>query len=647
MCGIAGLVSARGIEPRMLEAMSEALVHRGPDGNAYLLWREGERLEPLPEPRSDIQATVGFAHRRLTIIDLTDHGAQPMTDPERGLALNYNGEIYNYVELREELEKLGHHFESSGDTEVVMRAYAEWGPDCVTRFVGMWAFALLDTRERRALLSRDRFGIKPLYWALRDETLLFASEIKALLAAGVPPEPNERAVRRYLLTGRVDEQDDTFFAAINRLPQAHNAVIDLSQPVRAPQPRAYWTPPPAASPRAREPRDAPEQFAQLFADSVRVHARSDVAVGSCLSGGLDSSAIVCVAEELRRRDEIPRYSHHGVGYLPAESHDVNERPFMQAVVDRTGIEMTYVQPSVERFAELVPQIVAEQEEPFGMASIAAQWFVFEGARQEGLKVMLDGQGADEVLAGYHGYRRVFGEELLRRRQPLAYARLAAGHRRVSGEWPVAPRLTPGLMFEGTAAWNGGTDHDSPAPTSIALLGDGLRSEADAGDWQVEPAGSLEDALRRHTMRIGLPALLRFEDRNSMAHSIEGRVPFLDHRLVEYAFSLPSSSKLRGAETKSILRRALRDVLPQPVLARRDKIAFRAEPAVTWLLCERHRDSLVEPANDWEARWIDGDEVARLIDSGPRDMETEYRLWRVLNLKLWLRGLVTKQSPFGH
>jgi asparagine synthase (glutamine-hydrolysing) len=632
MCGLAGIVTTRGIEGAALRALGDTLAHRGPDGASFLRWHAGTPLRGTASPDGGAADTVGFAHRRLSIIDLTPTGDQPMIDAAGELALVYNGEIYNYVELRAELATRGHAFRGTGDTEVLLGAYREWGRDCVERLVGMWAFALLDTRAQTLLLSRDRFGIKPLYWAALGDGIAFASEIKALLAAGVAREPDERAVRRYLLTGRTDETAGSFFAAVRQLPAAHDALVDLREPVRELRPRRYWEPP-APSDGGRAPRDDAERFAALLRDAVRVHARSDVPVGSCLSGGLDSSAVVCVAEELRRDDAIPSYAHRGVSYVPGDAA-LSERPYMAAVARHTGIDVTYVEPSLEDVVAGVPAIVRQQDEPFGSASIVAQWFVFAAARREGLKVMLDGQGADEYLAGYLGYLRTRAAELAARRRALALTRLAVGARRRTGGWPLGGREALGLALAGQSA-NGAAGEP---PTAIELLAPALRADVEPSDWLVEPSDSLESTLRRHLTTLGLPALLRFEDRNSMAHSIEARVPFLDHRLVEYALRLPSASKLRGAETKSVLRRALAGTLPEEVRARRDKVGFRAEPAVTWELAARRRDELLDTRSAHEERWLDGAALDRLI-ARRGGAEAEFVLWRAVNLKLWLRGVV--------
>jgi asparagine synthase (glutamine-hydrolysing) len=631
MCGLAGIVSARGVDSATLKAMASALEHRGPDGEGFLGWHDGAPLRSAPTANGAAADTVGFAFRRLAILDLTHDADQPMVDAAGELALVYNGELYNYVELREELVARGHEIRGTGDTAVLLAAYREWGRDCVERFVGMWAFALLDTRAQTLLLSRDRFGIKPLYWARLGDGIVLASEIKALLAAGVAREPDERVVRRYLLTGRVDETDATFFSAVRQLPPAHDAVVDLRAP-GDPRPRRFWEPPGPTANR-RPPRDDAERFGALLHDAVRIHARSDVPVGSCLSGGLDSSAVVCVAEELRRADAIPSYTHRGVSYVPGDA-ELSERPFMAAVAQKTGIATTYVEPSIDDVVAGVPGIIRQQDEPFGSASVAAQWFVFRAAREAGLTVMLDGQGADEYLAGYLGFLRVHAADLAARRRVPELAWLALDARRRTGGWPIPARDALGLALNGSNSAPG----PGEPPPAIELMGAALRQDAEPPDWLVEPPASLEETLRRHLTTLGLPALLRFEDRNSMAHSIEARVPLLDHRLVEYALALPTASKLRGAETKSVLRRALAGTLPDSVRTRRDKIGFRAEPGVTWQLASRHRDELTVARTPEEERWFHAPALAALIDRrGGAD--AEFALWRAINLKLWLRGVV--------
>jgi asparagine synthase (glutamine-hydrolysing) len=638
VCGIAGVIStAGGINPSVLVRMSDHIEHRGPDGEAYLTASlGGPRLrrssrDEIANSGGDPPA-VGFAHRRLTIIDLSERSDQPLVDASGDYAIAYNGEVYNYIELREELVRLGHSFRSEGDTEVVLQAYKEWGPECVERFVGMWAFAILDRPGCALLLSRDRFGIKPLYYASVGGALYFASEIKALLEVpGLEVEPNEEVVRRFLLDGGVDNCEQTFFAGITRLPPAHNLVIPLDGKV-ALDPRRYWWYPPQDG-QIAEP-EAAAQVRGLLEDSVRIHARSDVPVGTCLSGGLDSSSIVCLAEELRAAGQIPRYTHNAFGYLP-QDEAFSERRYMQSVVESTGARLYPVDPPVERFVEELLGIVRQQDEPFGSTSIAAQWFVFEAARREGMKVMLDGQGADEVLGGYEGYFTVIASNLLRERRLLSYARFSREHKELLGRRPL-PLLHAGWSVLPRRARRSATKRlPVPLPAGAGIMSKEMEQRV-RRDFQPDPPGSLYDLLKTQTESVSLPSLLRFEDRNSMAHSIEARVPFLDHRVVEFAFRLSPEMKIKGVETKHILREAMRGVLPEDIRTRTDKLGFRAEPQAAWTIADRHFDSLVANRTGYEARWFDPEAMAGLLGGPDRSTESELLAWRAINVKLWLR-----------
>jgi len=630
--------------------MSLALQHRGPDGHGYLIYTPGaalERVGRLPAEREAAGARVLLAHRRLAILDL-DHGSdQPMVDEEAGLAVVYNGEIYNFLELREELEGLGFSFETKGDTEVLLRAYEAWGSNCVTRFVGMWAFAILDVSNRRLLLSRDRFGIKPLYYARCLHGWAFASEIKSLLLArGIPCEPNPSVVGKYLTTGVVDDTDQTFFDGITRVPAASNLVIEGGW-AETPRLDCYWElPRELRSGGVSNEENLVAEFRERLTDSIRIHARSDVEVGGCLSGGLDSSTIVYIAEELRREGEVPAYDHEVFGYIPPEE-DISEEPYMRDAAATAGAKLTLVAPDQEAVRSAIPMVVAAQDEPFGTSSILAQYFVFDRARRSGLKVMLDGQGADEILAGYHGYFPVVAGMQLRRGDLRSFATFSRLHQSEFGRRPMswasaAAQLVLGLPGAARAArWARSRlvsgSHGRWPVNPIGPLSQVVRPELFAATSnEASLPSTLNDLLREQVSTTSLPALLRFEDRNSMAHSIEGRVPFLDHRLVEYCFSLPDTLKLSGIKTKYVLRKSMASSLPQSVLERKDKIGFRASRSVTWDYAASGRHSLDENQTHWEKLWLRENPVSSLLDSPDRSDAAENALWRIVNLKLWLR-----------
>ncbi|MHB1467662.1 MAG: asparagine synthase (glutamine-hydrolyzing) [Solirubrobacteraceae bacterium] len=652
MCGICGIVAPSSVSPDAVVRATRALAHRGPDDEGFLfVRRDGDGLAVDPfrgddsAPDVDLPhvaaarpagCTVALGHRRLAILDLSAAGHQPMCDPRGDLWLVFNGEIYNYRELRAELQRLGHSFRTTGDTEVVLSAYAQWGRACFQRFAGMWALAILDRREKSLTLSRDRFGIKPLYWTVTDGRLLFASEIKSLFASGLTrPVPHEEKVARYLITSELDVDEATFFAGVHQLPSASTAIIDLSARSLVPRAQAYWSlPRPDGSMRAV---DGPVAVRAAFERSLRQHLRSDAAVGTCLSGGVDSSGIVAVADTLRECEVDATFTHAAFGYVPPEPEH-SERRYMDAVAQRCVVKLTYVAPTSEEFISALPAVIASQDEPFGSASIVAQWFVFRAASRAGIKVMLDGQGADEVFGGYHGYLTLIARSHVMSGKPLAFARFARACRVSVGRSPypytsALVSLLPGALRSMAIRARRACQAATPpgaylTPALCALASDSKRSES------VDVDAMLRDAVEAQS----LPGLLRYEDRNSMAHSIEARVPYLDHRLVEVAFSMPVLERISNAMPKQVLREALRDVLPPTVLERRDKIGFRASPSVTWELARRHREALIEARSEPEDHWFVPDGIARLIESPARDAATEFALWRMINAKLWARNL---------
>lgn len=650
MCGIAGIISTNGIEKGHLAAMSAALQHRGPDGYGYMLYSELEGVQVwLNEEISDYRQeldTVGFAHRRLSIIDLSAANSQPMVDESGTYCVVHNGEIYNYIELRKELENLGYSFKTTGDVEVLLRAYEAWGPACMEKFNGMWAFALLDTRNQCVILSRDRFGIKPLYYTIQDNSIYFASEIKGLLAIpSIDREPNQRIVAKYLLTGLLDDTEETFFEGIYQLPAAHWAKIPLKTGTLTISPKPYWSFPTTAFQGTE--KDAIEQFRKLLLDAVRIHARSDVPVGTCLSGGLDSSSIVCASELLRKKDLIPSYSHTAFGYCPAKGR-WSEREYMNVVARATSVSMHYVAVSQEDFENTIPRIIQEQDEPFGSASIVAQWFVFERAKKEGMTVMLDGQGGDETLAGYHHYFATIALDLLHRRRIMRYLALRSRYEKVIGEFPLPYRLLslrtiisvipsslvdllrPLIWLAKRRSRRISIAKSRGSPFTEALIEQCLAEQS-----APRRRRTLNEELQAQVQSSSLPALLRYEDRNSMAHSIEARVPFLDYRLVELLFRLPQNLKINGVTTKYILREAMKGILPESIRTRKDKIGFKADPALTFSFLRKHSDDLLCNKTCFEERWFAPHGIEALLNRCDQSSSDEFLLWRILNMKLWL------------
>ena len=614
MCGICGIVAlGRPPEAETVERMAAELDHRGPDG-----------------PGSYAAEGVALGFRRLAIIDLSDAGDQPFASDDGALRLVHNGEVYNYRELRRELEARGHAFRSATDTEVVLAAYREWGERCVQRFNGMWAFVIWDAKRRTLFCSRDRFGVKPFYYRFDAGRFVFASEPRAF--RGDPEtrlEPNPRAIRDYLDQAYLDHTEETFFAGIRKLPPAHYLVLDENG-LRVSR---YWSleehEPPAG--------DAAEALRELFLDSIRLRLRSDVPAGTALSGGLDSSAIAVTVDHLLHTEKenavaVGPRQRTFTAYFEVPGFD--ERPYAEAVVGRTTAEPHWITFGPEELAGDLPSIVEAQGEPFGSTSICAGWYVMREARRAGVTVMLDGQGGDEVLAGYRahlGFRladllaagriRELGEELRSFHGVHSASALVTAMSR-----PFAPEALTRLVR-------------SRARGAGALVHPDLRGLAPVPAANGSP---FPDRLRRHQQLIltrrGLPELLRYEDRNSMAHSIEARVPFLDYRLVELCFSLPGGELIGGGRTKDVLRRALGDLIPPIVRERRDKLGF-VTPERTWL-----RGELGELAGDVfssqsfaERGFVDARAARRRLERHRRgEVEAGMELWRALNVELWAR-----------
>ncbi len=648
MCGIAGILSREGIDQKDLEAMSFSLRHRGPDGYGFMVYslQRGMQLALNRElGRHDARGNIlGFAHRRLSILDLSVANIQPMVDISGEYCLIYNGEVYNYQELRMELERLGQTFRTAGDTEVLLQAYKTWGLDFLQRLNGMWALALFDSRRQRLIVSRDRFGIKPLYYTVQNNSLYFASEIKALLAVpSMKCEPNEKIVARYLVARRSDDTEETFFEGIYQFRPAHYAIASIRDGTLNFREYRYWSFPEERAEWVGE--EAVDQFKGLLIDSIRIHTHSDVPVGTCLSGGLDSSSIVCVADLLRRRQEIPNYTHWAFGYV-SDDEVYSEKRFMDVVASSTGAVTRYVHFNADQFGDALSPILWAQDEPFGSASIVAQWFVFQTAKANGMKVMLDGQGADETLAGYLSYLLYLLMGKLVSGKLAEYRTLRFQYTKELGPFPSCVRAILFLLlqryFPSLALFVQYLSKSMVRFSTEAALAKTLTQFVPL-DFADRPA-SLNKRLQQDIEAFVLPGLLRYEDRNSMVHSIEARVPFLDYRLVEFLFKLPEEWKIRGVTTKYILREALRGVLPENVRTRMDKIGFRASPGLTFSYVRKNEGELVRNESDFEHRWFKPKGVERFLRNTDESVDNEFDVWRIVNTKLWARQFWGKRAP---
>ncbi len=675
MCGIVGMWNLEGnpVDGDFAERMLNAVQHRGPDDEGYLFVdTKGDRwlttggqdtpdevfLSAFPySPRKPGPRipTKGFdlalGHRRLSILDLSPAGHQPMCNEEGTVWIVYNGEIYNFRELKRELVRLGHRFLSDTDTEVVLHGYESWGADCLNRFNGMWAFCIWDMRQKRLFCSRDRFGIKPFYYFFDGKTFLFSSEINALwVVPGMVKTLNERAVYGYLSIGLCDFGAATFFSGIRQLPSGQYMELSLADGTL--QTQTYWrlTPQPKAP---EDDRTVAGEFRFLFEDSVRHRLVSDVPVGTCLSGGLDSSSIVCIISDFIRKGESSATS---VGKIQktfsSRYHDTrhDEGRYIETVVKATTAEAHAVFPTPERLERDLHRLIERQGEPFASTSIFAQWCVFGLARQEGVKVTLDGQGADEILAGYLPYFSAYWAGLLlsfrfmslarellayrRRRHPMFWYNLTQMFNHLTYALPFRLILDPLRTY---------LQKRSLEKRPHGMPSDFVRRMASSCLFERYPTGQINlDALLYQTLFYSsLPSYLRYSDRNSMTYAIESRVPFLDYRLVEFIFSLPEKFKIRGGTTKWVLREAMKGVLPELVQNRQDKVGF-STPEDAWFRGPLR--GLVEKVISSESfasrPYFDQRKIRSLVERHHRkEINIGESIWRWINLELWMRTFV--------
>ncbi|MGN6617713.1 MAG: asparagine synthase (glutamine-hydrolyzing) [Ilyomonas sp.] len=566
MCGIAGIISPYPslIQQPRLQRMADVLIHRGPEDEGYWI---------------NTSQTVGFAHRRLCVVDLSQNASQPFHYLHYTLV--YNGEIYNYIELKETLQKQGYTFSSKSDTEVIPAAYDYWGKDCLHHFDGMFAFALWDDKTQELFIARDRFGEKPLYYYAeykqrgRFEQFLFASEMKALFAAGAPKNLNGTMMLNYLALGYVQnpqKKTETFYNNILSLPPGNYLTI---QPSAGRVQMRKWYRPKLTSINISE-NDAIEKFRELFFASVKRRLRSDVATGTSLSGGVDSSSIVAAIHQFKTLS----LQWKNIGFtavFPAFEKD--EAAYSKQVAEFAHIQQITIASSAEDWIKHWNELMYYQEEPLQSSSVLTQFLVYKLSKENNVTVLLDGQGADEILGGYKKYTHWFLQEMLRKNVSL---------------FTKEKKLLKQNNFLGQWNWKNYLAAYLPEKTAQQLQKRAFNhlNEADIDteffhrynnfDTLHKPViKQLDEILYFNTFQFGLEELLRYADRNSMAHSREVRLPFLNHELVEFVFSLPSTYKIKDGFTKWILRKSMNNYLPSPVCWRKDKTGYEP-PQKKWM-----------------------------------------------------------------
>ncbi|HET9281720.1 MAG TPA: asparagine synthase (glutamine-hydrolyzing) [Candidatus Angelobacter sp.] len=651
MCGFAGIVSERGVTAEglfLLERATSALAHRGPDDEGYVLLGNGRArslrgIDTIPElaslppidgttPQNEVAA---FGFRRLSIIELSVAGHMPMQDPATGNWLVFNGEIYNYRELRQELLALGHSFRSYSDTEVLLKAYAQWGAECVHRLNGMWAFALWDMREQKLFCSRDRFGEKQLYFrnsAAGD--FWFASEIRPLLiAAGPADRVNAFLVWDFLMYGLADHTEETFFSGIRQLLPGTSLFLT---PGRAPEISQYYNLKPKTLPKNQTPEQLAEGLRQRLHESVRLRLRSDVPVASFFSGGLDSASIVSLADEIICSHEAAFVSslRTYTNCYPA-GHAFDESPRVRTALPRMrSVQPAFIQASEATLESGLIDLIETQEQPFHNVSIFASYNLLRLIRQrENIKVVLTGEAGDELLAGYQRvYLPLFMSGLLRQGHWITWAWEL-------GSWGVRS----GIKASGKGFFNHLPAHVRLSlqkkfnPVAQLMTADFFKTYEDHERTWVEQwrKGPLQHRLDADVTRFNLPQLLRHLDRNAMRFSIETRVPFLDPELVEYCAALPERMKLHSGYSKYALRRAMDGRLPDEIAWNRTKLGFGMAEQFWFRRCA----DLIEDNHELE-NFVD---VKSLVASLRNSTTVDQSYWLPVCLGLWMKQFIQDSS----
>lgn len=598
MCGIFGFVGFRDKE--LLSLMGTSIMHRGPDDQNYYL-----------------EENLGIGYRRLAIIDVKG-SFQPLNNENQTISLFFNGEIYNFESIRQTLKEK-HIFKTNGDGETIIHSYEEDGFKCFAKLNGMFGLALHDRKTQRLILARDHFGIKPLYfWSLRGK-IIFASEIKSIIKVldrlNEEIEPNSQIIKEYLLHRVHDHTNDTFFKNIFRVPHASALIYDLNQHTF--EIKQFWQPTIDQGVAHSNDSTTIQRFRELFLDSIKLRLISDVSVGSALSGGLDSSAVVRAVHETLQKN-VSQKINKAIGpnqktfsaIFPNQIN--NEKKYIDFACNGLSVESFYVEPKRDELWKNIKNLIYHQDEPMISSGPFAQWSVMKKVHDQKVKVLLDGQGADEMLAGYIPYYFVYFKQLIVERKIMTLIK----------EILLSLDVTIPLLF---------------AKLSDRTLNTCKLFNFDYKNKVYVNTTNLNLRLAEDMFANSLPALLRYEDKNSMAFSIESRVPFLDYRLVEFCFSLPAKFKIRNGWNKWIMRQALKDLLPSKIVWRRWKVGFTT-PEFVWM-----KKSKVEIKEIFHSKmflnrsYFKPKEIQQAFESFLSGETLDGSVfWRIVNLELWLR-----------
>lgn len=614
MCGIAGIITTSPHEDNsvLLRSGVQCLQHRGPEGEGFYQNNDG---------------TAHLGHRRLCIIDLSEGAAQPFCYNNR-YWLIHNGEVYNYLELRAELQKKGFAFRTASDTEVIAAAYAAYGKDCVQHFDGMFAFAVWDEAEQTLFAARDRFGEKPFYFFYDEVQLVFASEPKALWAMGVPKEVNPSMLYNFIsysYTTNPADPFETFYRQVKKLPAAYTLHYHL--PSRTLTTERYWQVYVEEEKEIKE-EAVLEELVSLLQTSVKRRLRSDVPIGTSLSGGLDSASIVALCQQMGGEN----YSHKCfTGVFDGFAKD--ESVYAAEVAKKFGLQHYTTTIHDNEVVNLMQAVMKQQEEPIASGSPLIQYRVYELATQQGVTVLLDGQGADEVLGGYHKYYPWHWQDLYRRRQLAASGELSAARESgVTIPFSAAHKLA--ALFPHLAAGLWQSRKAKQAFQHPDWDRDWVFAHKQSSYYSLPATPDLNGALYFSTFIQGLEELLRLADRNSMAHGLEVRLPFLSHELVTFLFTLPAHFKIRDGWTKWALRKSAAPWLPSSIVWRKDKVGFEP-PQQRWMAQPAVQEAIQEAKEALVQNKILNASVLRKKNQPHEAHAADNRLWKYWSVSMLL------------
>jgi asparagine synthase (glutamine-hydrolysing) len=633
MCGIAGIILKNKnafIAVDKLKSLSNAIKHRGPDGEGYLIvanlkatpyslnntkkitnsdifYLPQKSIENIENPE---ETEIAFAHRRLSIIDLNETGHQPMCDSKRKNWITYNGEIYNYIELREELKLLGHAFISQSDTEVVLAAYAEWGQDCVNKFNGMWAFCLLDLEKNICFASRDRFGVKPFYFINHPDYFAFASEQKAFVKAGfINAKYSIENVSSYLLDGLIENKTSNFFKGIDELWPGNNLIYDIKTHQFNINQYYHLKNFTSLKNNYLDDQEIINSIEHLLEKAIQIRLRSDVEVGTCLSGGIDSSVIAGLIAK-QNKNKLSCFTSI------FKNSTISEEYFADLVINQINSKSVKIEPSLNGFIREVDDLVYSQDAPIWNTSTYAQYKVMELAKLSGIKVVLDGQGADELFGGYHHHFVAKWDNLFSHSKLLtAFSEINQSSKTISN---------PFLFYFKEKVKN--YFNPNQFSQNIILKKDFLLLKKNSSEIETN---TLNNCLINDIYNTRLKTFLKCEDRCGMWHGVESRTPFSDDvELINFLFSFDGNRKIKNGISKYLLREASKTILPKQIYQRYDKVGFET-PMQEWMI--KMRPQLLEEIKASNFEFVNYNTIHK---TNPNDEFENKLLFKLYVLSKW-------------